>query len=97
METSERERKLNPDNIYKGYCIDLMHKLQDRLHFHVDLHIGYDGFYGARDPVTMKWNGMVGELVDYVSKHLFHFIHLLKRSIQKTSNGAFLSVLVLCM
>ena len=74
MDTSDREREVNPDHLYKGYCIDLLHKLQERLKFNVDLHIVYDGFHGAKDPVTNKWNGMVGELLDYVSTSLYSLI-----------------------
>ena len=63
IETTEEERAINPTVLYKGYCIDLLDDLKQRLNFNVDLHVSYDGFYGGKDPVTNQWNGMVGELI----------------------------------
>ena len=68
METSDEERKSNPSVLYKGYCIDLLNEIKKNLNFRVNLHLSYDGFYGAKDPQTNQWNGMVGELITGVSR-----------------------------
>ncbi|KAG9343642.1 hypothetical protein JZ751_013812 [Albula glossodonta] len=53
-----------PPNIRKccyGYCIDLLEKLAEDLHFGFDLYIVGDGKYGARK--GGRWTGLVGDLL----------------------------------
>ncbi|CAF1305855.1 unnamed protein product, partial [Didymodactylos carnosus] len=67
-------RKLNDSDIQeqyccRGYCIDLLQKLAKNLSFAFTVHLVADNKYGAleaegNDPVK-KWNGMVGELLNY--------------------------------
>ncbi|XP_059371734.1 glutamate receptor 1a isoform X2 [Carassius carassius] len=48
---------------YEGYCVELAAEIAKHVGYHYMLKIVADGKYGARDPETMMWNGMVGELV----------------------------------
>uniref|UniRef100_A0A8C1ZEB4 Glutamate receptor n=1 Tax=Cyprinus carpio TaxID=7962 RepID=A0A8C1ZEB4_CYPCA len=48
---------------YEGYCVELAAEIAKHVGYHYILKIVADGKYGARDPETMMWNGMVGELV----------------------------------
>ncbi|KAF8792741.1 Glutamate receptor ionotropic like protein [Argiope bruennichi] len=57
----------NPDlegnSRFYGFCIDLLQKIAERLHFEYDIHLVPDRKYGAVDPNTDEWNGMVRELL----------------------------------
>ncbi|KAM4809048.1 glutamate receptor ionotropic, NMDA 3B [Rhinophrynus dorsalis] len=44
-----------------GYCIDLLEKLSEDLHFDFELYIVGDGKYGARK--GDRWTGLVGDLL----------------------------------
>ena len=68
METSERDRELNPDVKLKGYCVELMEELEKELEFKGEMYIVKDGKYGGQDPVTKEWNGMVGDVYNRVSQ-----------------------------
>uniref|UniRef100_A0A665UFP2 Glutamate receptor n=1 Tax=Echeneis naucrates TaxID=173247 RepID=A0A665UFP2_ECHNA len=48
---------------YEGYCVDLASEIAKHVGIKYKLSIVMDGKYGARDPETKTWNGMVGELV----------------------------------
>ncbi|KAG7483505.1 hypothetical protein MATL_G00039120 [Megalops atlanticus] len=48
---------------YEGYCVDLASEIAKHVGIKYKLSIVTDGKYGARDPETKTWNGMVGELV----------------------------------
>lgn len=52
---------------FEGFCIDLLAKVAARAGFHYRLRLVPDNMYGARDPNTGHWNGIVRELVDGVS------------------------------
>lgn len=56
---------------YEGYCVELAAEIAKHVGYHYRLEIVRDGKYGARDPDTKTWNGMVGELVYGVSFPLF--------------------------
>uniref|UniRef100_A0A4W6FRJ9 Glutamate receptor n=1 Tax=Lates calcarifer TaxID=8187 RepID=A0A4W6FRJ9_LATCA len=49
--------------LYEGYCVDLASEIAKHVGIKYKLSIVPDGKYGARDPETKTWNGMVGELV----------------------------------
>ncbi len=65
METSQKEQNVSPHILYKGYCVDLIEKLQSRLGFTYTLQLVADGNYGSKVKVngTNQWNGIVGELM----------------------------------
>uniref|UniRef100_A0A4W6DBA1 Glutamate receptor n=1 Tax=Lates calcarifer TaxID=8187 RepID=A0A4W6DBA1_LATCA len=48
---------------YEGYCAELASEIAKHVGFAYRLELVGDGKYGARDPETKMWNGMVGELV----------------------------------
>uniref|UniRef100_A0A8C4T2B9 Glutamate receptor n=1 Tax=Erpetoichthys calabaricus TaxID=27687 RepID=A0A8C4T2B9_ERPCA len=48
---------------YEGYCVELAAEIAKHVGYRYRLQIVPDGKYGARDPDTKVWNGMVGELV----------------------------------
>ena len=49
---------------FEGFCVDLMEKLAEVLHFKYELKLVDDGQYGAPvDASQLRWNGMVGELL----------------------------------
>lgn len=52
---------------YEGYCVDLASEIAKHIGIKYKISIVPDGKYGARDPETKIWNGMVGELVYGVS------------------------------
>ncbi|XP_040903571.1 glutamate receptor 1a isoform X5 [Toxotes jaculatrix] len=48
---------------YEGYIVELAAEIAKHVGYQYKLKIVSDGKYGARDPDTKMWNGMVGELV----------------------------------
>uniref|UniRef100_A0A6I8NAW9 Glutamate receptor n=1 Tax=Ornithorhynchus anatinus TaxID=9258 RepID=A0A6I8NAW9_ORNAN len=48
---------------YEGYCVELAAEIAKHVGYSYRLEIVSDGKYGARDPESKAWNGMVGELV----------------------------------
>nr|XP_055033566.1 glutamate receptor 3b isoform X3 [Misgurnus anguillicaudatus] len=54
---------LEGNDKYEGYCVDLASEIAKHVGIKYRLSIVMDGKYGARDPETKTWNGMVGELV----------------------------------
>lgn len=64
---------------YEGYCVDLASEIAKHIGIKYKISIVPDGKYGARDPETKIWNGMVGELVYGVrmenSKQVLPYIH----------------------
>lgn len=52
---------------YEGYIVELAAEIAKHVGYQYKLKIVSDGKYGARDPDTKMWNGMVGELVYGVS------------------------------
>ncbi|XP_074626587.1 glutamate receptor ionotropic, kainate 3-like isoform X2 [Acropora palmata] len=48
---------------YEGYCIDLLNKLAENLHFSYEIHPFPDEVYGA-ELENGSWNGLIGELIN---------------------------------
>lgn len=59
--------QMDGNDRYEGYCVDLASEIAKHVGIKYKLSIVPDGKYGARDPETKTWNGMVGELVYGVS------------------------------
>lgn len=55
---------------YEGYIVELAAEIAKHVGYQYKLKIVSDGKYGARDPESKMWNGMVGELVYGVSGQL---------------------------
>lgn len=51
---------------FEGFCIDLLQAVEETLGFHYELYLVPDGKFGAEDPDTHAWNGLVYELMDRV-------------------------------
>ena len=60
----KNHEQLEGNERYEGYCVDLAYEIAKHVRIKYKLSIVGDGKYGARDPETKIWNGMVGEL-DY--------------------------------
>ncbi|VDP58520.1 unnamed protein product [Heligmosomoides polygyrus] len=56
----------NNNDLYEGYCIDLLRKVAEMNKFNYTIHEVKDKAYGIRE-ANGKWNGMVGELMSGVS------------------------------
>lgn len=77
----KNHEKLVGNDKYEGYCVELAAEIAKHVGYQYKLKIVADGKYGAKDPETKMWNGMVGELVYGVSIHgfcccLFSFIFI---------------------
>ncbi|KAI5630011.1 glutamate receptor 1 precursor [Silurus asotus] len=59
----KNHEKLLGNDKYEGYCVELAAEIAKHVGYDYKLKIVSDGKYGARDPETKMWNGMVGELV----------------------------------
>ncbi len=74
----------NPDFPHKsnkpfiGFCIDMLEELREKIGFEYTIRLVRDGFYGAMNPKTLEWNGMIKELIDGVRDHFTCSIWLLK-------------------
>ncbi|XP_038867784.1 glutamate receptor 1-like isoform X4 [Salvelinus namaycush] len=55
--------QLSGNDKYEGYIVELAAEIAKHVGYHYKLKVVSDGKYGARDPETKMWNGMVGELV----------------------------------
>ncbi|XP_026185702.1 glutamate receptor 1a isoform X8 [Mastacembelus armatus] len=59
----KNHEQLNGNDKYEGYIVELAAEIAKHVGYQYKLKIVSDGKYGARDPDTKMWNGMVGELV----------------------------------
>ncbi|KAM9470297.1 glutamate receptor 1a isoform 2-T2 [Clarias gariepinus] len=59
----KNHEKLSGNDKYEGYCVELAAEIAKHVGYIYKLKIVPDGKYGAKDPETKMWNGMVGELV----------------------------------
>ncbi|XP_077588461.1 glutamate receptor 1a isoform X3 [Stigmatopora nigra] len=55
--------KLVGNDKYEGYIVELAAEIAKHVGYQYKLKVVSDGKYGARDPDSKMWNGMVGELV----------------------------------
>lgn len=67
MMLKKNHEQLTGNDKYEGYCAELAAEIAKHVGFAYRLELVGDGKYGARDPVSKMWNGMVGELVYGVS------------------------------
>uniref|UniRef100_A0A3B4YUF4 Glutamate receptor, ionotropic, AMPA 4b n=1 Tax=Seriola lalandi dorsalis TaxID=1841481 RepID=A0A3B4YUF4_SERLL len=65
---------------YEGYCVDLASEIAKHIGIKYKISIVPDGKYGARDPETKIWNGMVGELVYGPDRARSFLLKLLKNT-----------------
>ncbi|XP_023314966.1 glutamate receptor ionotropic, kainate 2-like isoform X1 [Trichogramma pretiosum] len=58
-----RDKKHTGNSRFYGFCVDLLEMVAQKLGFAYELELVPDQKYGAPDPVTGEWNGMVRELM----------------------------------
>lgn len=75
---------------YEGYCVELAAEIAKHVGYSYRLEIVSDGKYGARDPDTKAWNGMVGELVYGVSSPHYGELEGRGRGFESKSLGSWL-------
>ena len=75
---------------YEGYCVELASEIAKHVGFNYRLELVGDGKYGSRDAESKMWNGMVGELVYGVRKHVHNHNN-------NSYNNKMLSVVLLWM
>ena len=66
-EPLEDGKPLVGNELYEGYCADLVKKIAEIINIDYLIAPVKDGEYGAKDE-NGTWNGMVGELVRNVSR-----------------------------
>ncbi|XP_077433437.1 glutamate receptor 1a isoform X3 [Vanacampus margaritifer] len=59
----KKHEQLVGNDKYEGYIVELAAEIAKHVGYQYKLKVVSDGKYGARDPETKMWNGMVGELV----------------------------------
>ncbi|XP_060935360.1 glutamate receptor 1a isoform X1 [Limanda limanda] len=59
----KNHEQLAGNDKYEGYIVELAAEIAKHVGYQYKLKVVSDGKYGARDPDTKMWNGMVGELV----------------------------------
>lgn len=65
--------KLNGNDRYEGFGIDLIHELSLLLGFNYTFTLQEDKEYGSYNNETNQWNGMIRELHDFVGVLLTHY------------------------
>lgn len=55
---------------FEGYSLDLIDEISKLLGFKYEFYIVADNGYGGYNKETKKWNGLVKELMDHVSRVL---------------------------
>lgn len=59
---------------YEGYVPDVLKKIGEELNQEYTIHVVGDSKYGAKDPSTNTWTGMIGEIVAQV-----YYVHCVQR------------------
>lgn len=69
-----RGKNYTGNSRFYGFCVDLLEAVAHELGFAYQLELVPDQKYGARDPITGEWNGMVRELMRHVCFFFLRFI-----------------------
>jgi len=77
----KEDKNLTGNSKYEGFCIDLLHRIASQVGFHYAITLVPDNKYGAYDPITKQWNGIVRELMDKVIIIIHHYINNLPRMV----------------
>lgn len=54
------------NNRFFGFCVDILDRIAQEVGFDYILDLVPDRKYGAKDPITGEWNGMVAQLINHV-------------------------------
>lgn len=57
---------LQGNNKFYGFCIDILKEIASQLGLTYTIYVVPDGSYGRYNPITGKWTGIVGEMVEKV-------------------------------
>lgn len=63
----ENGESLTGNERYEGFVKDLMDDIARVKNFTYKLELVSDNHYGVHNPVTSKWSGMIGEIIEGVS------------------------------
>lgn len=64
---------LRGNNRFEGFCIDLLEKLAEMEGFSYNIILRHDKSNGVKDPQTGEWNGIIGDIINFV---IIFFLHL---------------------
>lgn len=67
MKQNTNGTKLYGNDQYEGFSKDLMDEIARVKNFKYRLVLVSDNHYGNHDPITNKWNGMIGEILEGVN------------------------------
>ena len=67
----EASQKLNGNDRFEGFGIDLIHELSLMSGFNYTFQVQEDKSSGNPNPITGKWNGMIGEVLAGVRFPIF--------------------------
>lgn len=63
---------------FYGFCVELLERISNEVGFSYILDLVSDRKYGAKDPISGEWNGMVAQLMKHVGiKFLLRFFFLI--------------------
>lgn len=68
------EKNYTGNSRFYGFCVDLLEAVAREVGFSYRLDLVPDRKYGARDPETGEWNGIVRELMRHVWFDLFNLL-----------------------
>lgn len=54
------------NNRFYGFCVDILDRIAQEVGFDYIIDLVPDRKYGAKDPITGEWNGMVAQLIKHV-------------------------------
>lgn len=61
------EKNYTGNERFFGFCVDVLSRVANEVGFDYILDLVPDRKYGAQDPLTGEWNGMVLQLMKHVS------------------------------
>ena len=61
------------NNQFEGFCVDMLDQIAEMVGFKYEIKVVEDGNYGKIIDEKGTWNGMVGELLNGVSKSYIIF------------------------
>lgn len=63
-----------------GFCVDILARVANEVGFDYILDLVPDKKYGAKDPITGEWNGMVLQLMKHVSEMTLSWLSISRQN-----------------
>lgn len=63
-------KNITGNDRFYGFCVDILDRISQEVGFEYILDLVPDRKYGAKDPNTGEWNGMVAQLMKHVSTEI---------------------------